>query len=55
MGPAPQRENLRFEAALGSSNVLPGPWENNIQESGSFPFAQTVSARQFGAGDFPEA
>jgi hypothetical protein len=38
---------------FGIFDVLPGPWESNIQESGSFPFAQTVSAGNLAAGAFP--
>ena len=38
---------------FGIFDVLPGPWENNIQESGSFPFAQTVSAGNLAPGTFP--
>ena len=38
---------------FGIFDVLPGPWENNIQESGSFPFAETVSAGNLPAGAFP--
>lgn len=38
---------------FGIFDVLPGPWESNIQESGSFPFAQTVSAGNLARGAFP--
>ena len=38
---------------FGIFDVLPGPWENNIQESGSFPFAETVSAGNLPVGAFP--
>ena len=38
---------------FGIFDVLPGPWESNIQESGSFPFAQTVSAGNLAPGAFP--
>src|SRR5258707_11144318 len=38
---------------FGIFDVLPGPWEKNIQESGSFPFAETVSAGNLTVGSFP--
>lgn len=39
--------------SFGIFDVLPGPWVSNIQESGSFPFARTISAGNLKAGDFP--
>jgi len=38
---------------FGIFDVLPGLWESEIQESGSFPFARTVSAGNLIQGDFP--
>ena len=38
---------------FGIFDVLPGPWESNIQESGSFPFAETISAGNLSPGTFP--
>ncbi len=39
--------------SFGIFDVLPGPWVSNIQESGSFPFARTISAGNLSPGDFP--
>jgi hypothetical protein len=39
--------------SFGIFDVLPGPWVSNIQESGSFPFARTVSAGNLTPGAFP--
>ena len=39
--------------SFGIFDVLPGPWVSNIQESGSFPFARTISAGNLHPGDFP--
>jgi hypothetical protein len=40
--------------SFGIFEVLPGPWESNVQESGAFPFALTVSAGGLPAGAFPK-